>query len=57
MVQTYDNYYKAYYEKNRDKILERNKEYKKRSAREYYLKNRELILAKRKISRKNKEST
>lgn len=34
--QTYDNYYRAYYLKNRKKILARTKEYRRKYARDYY---------------------
>jgi hypothetical protein len=36
--QTYDNYYRAYYLKNRKKILARTKEYRRKAARDYYYK-------------------
>lgn len=36
ITQTYDNYYRAYYLKNRKKILARTKEYRRKYARDYY---------------------
>lgn len=47
MKQNYENYHKAYYHKNKERIKERTREYRRNYNKLYYLENREKILAKR----------
>lgn len=55
MIQTYDNYFKAYYRKNKKKILARQKETNSERLRKYYLDNKEAILEKRRLAREAKK--
>lgn len=54
MKQNYDNYYKAYYEKNKHKILQRRKEKSALAAKKYYQENKITILYDRKLKRQLK---
>lgn len=51
MKQTYDNYFKVYYEKNKDRILDKRRESSKEAAKKYYKENKLEILHKRKLKR------
>jgi len=42
---TYDEYYRDYYFKNKKKILEQTREYRKKKQRKWYLKNQEKLSA------------
>jgi len=42
---TYDEYYRDYYQKNKKKILEQTREYRKKKQRAWYLKNQEKLSA------------
>ncbi len=45
--QTYDNYFKKYWQKNREHIMEVSGEARKKANLSYYYRNRNEILAKR----------
>lgn len=47
MPQTYDNYYKNYYQNNKDRINKNRKESAQRYSKWYYLKNRTEIAKRR----------
>lgn len=54
--QTYDNYYRTYYVKNKEKIKERTKEYKVSYNKKYYEINKQIIAEKRKLDRAAKKA-
>lgn len=49
MKQTYENYFKDYYERNKERILKNSAEYRRIYAKYYYQKNREKILETKRI--------
>lgn len=51
MKQNYDNYFKNYYQENKETIEERRKAYMKEYNKKYYNNNREKILKNRKINK------
>lgn len=55
MSQTYSNYHKKYYEKNKLSILARQKARRGQYDKKYYDENKEAILAKRKQARLEKK--
>lgn len=51
-MSTYDGYAREYYHKNKDRIRERTKSYRKRYNKKYYKENKHEILLRLSIKRK-----
>lgn len=51
MKQTYDNYFRKYYEDHKEQIKENTSKYKVSYNKKYYKKNKERIAAKRKAKK------
>lgn len=54
MRRTYENYYKKYYEANKDEILARTRVYRRKYSRKYYRKNKLKILEQRRLNKERK---
>lgn len=52
--QTYENYFKAYYEANKERIIDNAREYKKKYNKKYYQEHKSLVITKKKIKRRVK---